>query len=143
MGAALEAADEQLPDYLLARGRCYLDWIGPAIVRHRSAAELRRFAGLPEQASAALPDDASDWHVAFVSSREVAQTGSAEAAAAMAAGPEGTLPDTAALKALLSGGPAAVQPASPADAKLRREVAARLDWTYSYAAASRISAKRR
>ncbi|CAM4523100.1 MAG: helicase-exonuclease AddAB subunit AddA [Paenibacillus macerans] len=140
-GAALEAADEQLPDYLLARGRCYLDWIGPAIVRHRSAAELRRFAGLPEQASAALPDDASDWHVAFVSSREVAQTGSAEAAAAMAAGPEGTLPDTAALKALLSGGPAAVQPASPADAKLRREVAARLDWTYSYAAASRISAK--
>ncbi|MCM3698558.1 helicase-exonuclease AddAB subunit AddA [Paenibacillus macerans] len=141
-GAALEAADEQLPDYMLARGRCYLDWIGPAIVRHRSAAELRRFAGLPEQAPVSLKDGASEWNIAFVPSREIAQTGSAEAALAMAASaPEGALPDASALQALLSGRPVAVQPATPADAKLRQEVAARLDWAYPYAAASRVSAK--
>ncbi|MGG6314327.1 helicase-exonuclease AddAB subunit AddA [Paenibacillus macerans] len=136
-GGALEAGNEQLPDYLLARGRCYLDWIGPSLIRHRSAAELRRFAGLPETAPAILADSPSEWRIAFISSREVARTGGAEAAAAA----ERAAVDPARLKALLAGGPVAVSPEETQDGGLREAVAYRLDWSYPFAAASRISAK--
>ena len=34
-----------LPDYLLAAGRSYLDWIGPSLIRHRDAGLLRELAG--------------------------------------------------------------------------------------------------
>ncbi|WP_127579814.1 helicase-exonuclease AddAB subunit AddA [Paenibacillus koleovorans] len=37
-----------LPDYELAKGRCFLDWIGPALVRHPQATPLREWAGMGE-----------------------------------------------------------------------------------------------
>ena len=36
-----------LPDYVLARGRSYLDWIGPAVIRHPSAGVLRERRDYP------------------------------------------------------------------------------------------------
>ena len=42
---------ELLPDYVLARGRSYLDWIGPAVIRHPSAGVLREKAGLSGETS--------------------------------------------------------------------------------------------
>lgn len=141
-GGALEASEQQLPDYLLARGRCYLDWIGPALIRHPSARELRQFAGLPEVGPAVLADSPSDWHIAFLSARSAGQNGGAETEAAATA--EATAVDTAQIKALLSGQPTAVL-AEDADgteaAEMRAMVESRLSWTYPYAAASRIAAK--
>ncbi|MBM6994915.1 helicase-exonuclease AddAB subunit AddA [Paenibacillus sp. DXFW5] len=138
-GGALEADGEQLPDYLLARGRCYLDWIGPALIRHPSARELRQFAGLPETGSTLLADSPSEWDVAFISARAAGQTGGAEAAATAE-----HAADPAQIKALLQGGPVAVLPGAVDDseaAAVKEAVATRLSWTYPYAAASRIAAK--
>lgn len=138
-GGALAAGGEQLPDYLLARGRCYLDWIGPALIRHPSARELRQFAGLPETGPAVLADSPSEWHIAFVSARTAGQSGGAEAAAASA-----RAADPAQIKALLAGRPVAVLTEEEGDveaAALRAAVESRLSWTYPYAAASRIAAK--
>ncbi|KAF6659226.1 helicase-exonuclease AddAB subunit AddA [Paenibacillus polymyxa] len=42
---AKEHAETVLPDYMLAAGRSYLDWVGPALIRHPSATSLREAAG--------------------------------------------------------------------------------------------------
>ncbi|MCC3380082.1 helicase-exonuclease AddAB subunit AddA [Paenibacillus farraposensis] len=49
---AKEHTETVLPDYMLAAGRSYLDWIGPALIRHSSAASLREAAG----------DEVGDFH---------------------------------------------------------------------------------
>ncbi|WP_044479334.1 helicase-exonuclease AddAB subunit AddA [Paenibacillus antibioticophila] len=60
-GSVMDIREEQLPDYLLAGARSYLDWIGPSLIRTPSAVELRRWAGLSETASGVLADTASEW----------------------------------------------------------------------------------
>lgn len=42
---AKEHTETVLPDYMLAAGRSYLDWVGPALIRHPSATLLREAAG--------------------------------------------------------------------------------------------------
>ncbi|WP_418026411.1 helicase-exonuclease AddAB subunit AddA [Paenibacillus sp. JJ1722] len=42
---AKEHTEIVLPDYMLAAGRSYLDWVGPALIRHPSATLLREAAG--------------------------------------------------------------------------------------------------
>ncbi|WP_059044184.1 helicase-exonuclease AddAB subunit AddA [Paenibacillus rubinfantis] len=139
-GGALEADGLPLPDYLLARGRCYLDWIGPALIRHPSLRGLRLFAGLPEVGPAVLADSPSEWNVGFISARAAGQTGGAEVAATA----EAAAVDPAQIQALVSGRPVAVLSAEADDAEataLKAAVESRLSWTYPYAAASRIAAK--
>lgn len=136
--SVLQEQELQLPDYVLARGRSYLDWIGPSLIRHRSAAELRRFAGLPETASSVLADSPSDWHIAFLSARDAGQTSGTEAAAPTA---EHAGFDAGQLQAFLTGQPAARLPQDPEASVLSAEVAERLNWGYPYEIASRIAAK--
>ncbi|WP_415752768.1 hypothetical protein, partial [Paenibacillus forsythiae] len=57
-----------LPDHLLARGRSYLDWIGPALIRHPGAAILRKIAGKEGAAPASLEGDLSNWNVSILPS---------------------------------------------------------------------------
>lgn len=47
-GSAIDVEGQKLPDHLLARAKCYLDWIGPALIRHQSALSLREAADLRE-----------------------------------------------------------------------------------------------
>lgn len=136
--SVLQDEDMQLPDYVLARGRCYLDWIGPSLIRHRSATELRRFAGLPEMASSVLADSPSDWHIAFLSSRDAGRTSGTEAVAPTA---EHAGFDPAQLQAFLTGQPSVMLPQAPGTAGLGTQVADRLGWSYPYETASRIAAK--
>lgn len=56
-----------LPDYLLAAGRSYLDWIGPSLIRHPSAASLRELAGVQDSYAACLMDDESCWSISIMS----------------------------------------------------------------------------
>lgn len=65
-GEALDVERLLLPDYLVAEARSYLDWIGPAIIRHPAAAEWRRYAGLPNRNGECLLDDPSRWQLAMV-----------------------------------------------------------------------------
>ncbi|SDE78706.1 DNA helicase/exodeoxyribonuclease V, subunit A [Fontibacillus panacisegetis] len=137
---ALEIKEEQLPDYILARGRCYLDWIGPSLIRHPAASELRRFGGLPDTSSPVLSDRASDWGIRYVSARDIVQagTGAAEAAATN----ESSMVDAAKLKAMISGGAIVTDSgANGAALELEKQVNDKLGWSYPHSEATSISAK--
>ena len=62
-----------LPDYLLAAGRSYLDWIGPSLIRHPSAASLRELAGVQDSYAACLMDDESRWSISVMSAEWVSK----------------------------------------------------------------------
>ncbi|MGO4732090.1 helicase-exonuclease AddAB subunit AddA [Paenibacillus sp. 2KB_22] len=62
-----------LPDYLLAAGRSYLDWIGPSLMRHPDAAVLRELAGSHDSFSACLADDQSRWVISIISADQVSR----------------------------------------------------------------------
>ncbi|ERI07343.1 helicase-exonuclease AddAB subunit AddA [Aneurinibacillus aneurinilyticus] len=55
-----------LPDYELVKGRTYLDWIGPALLRHRDAEPLHAIIGGGERSLACVHDHDSRWSVASV-----------------------------------------------------------------------------
>ncbi len=52
-----------LPDTLLASVDCYLDWLGPALMRHRSGALLREMAGVGAPADPTVAGDPSQWQI--------------------------------------------------------------------------------
>lgn len=52
-----------LADHLLARGRSYLDWVGPALIRHPAAAILRKLGGSEGTVSTVLHNDVSNWSI--------------------------------------------------------------------------------
>ncbi|MGG4399536.1 helicase-exonuclease AddAB subunit AddA [Paenibacillus amylolyticus] len=62
-----------LPDYLLAAGRSYLDWIGPSLMRHPDAVVLRELAGSNDSFSACLADDQSRWGISIISADHVSR----------------------------------------------------------------------
>ncbi|CAJ1314231.1 helicase-exonuclease AddAB subunit AddA [Paenibacillus nuruki] len=62
----------QLPDYVLAKSRTYLDWVGPALMRHRTASVFRErneIAAGPY--SACLADDPTPWSITILDSRQL------------------------------------------------------------------------
>ncbi|MBN3525899.1 UvrD-helicase domain-containing protein [Paenibacillus apiarius] len=65
-GEALDVDPLLLPDYMVARARSYLDWIGPAVIRHPSAAEWRRYAGLPNRNGECLLEERAEWQLSFM-----------------------------------------------------------------------------
>lgn len=134
-GGALEIGEEQLPDYLLARGRSYLDWIGPALIRHPAAGELRQFGGLTETSPAVLSDSASDWKIAFFSARQMTGNAYAEAAAARE--------DESVQESMLEASGAIHQDCAwkPGESGVKERVEASLGWAYPYRLSSQISAK--
>lgn len=129
----LEVQAERLPDYVLVRGRCYLDWIGPGLIRHPAAAELRQFGGLPDTVSAALTDDASAWTIRLVSAQEIAAPGQAEAAV--------TGLGEAVEEIGLSQLPGVEGAGAEGPIELERLAAERLNWMYPHSAATHLAAK--
>lgn len=133
---ALQSEQEMLPDYMLARGRSYLDWIGPALIRHPAAESLRALADTAENTAALLPVPPESWRIGVMSSQMLLRQA---AATADMTEESGTAGDPAALQALLTGRPVLVEGAS--DPELKAWVSSRLEWSYPEAAASRIPAK--
>ncbi|WP_223067146.1 helicase-exonuclease AddAB subunit AddA [Paenibacillus caui] len=134
---SLHSKEELLPDYLLARSRCYMDWIGPALIRHASAEELRELAGVSGGGHHLLPprEDSPDWRIAVLPSRNMAL-------AAAAGREEGLLPagrGDAALRTLREAG-GLIQAAEEHE-DIVRQVEQRLEWAYPYSSASRLAAK--
>jgi ATP-dependent helicase/nuclease subunit A len=60
--SAVEIRERELPAWLTAGAAHYLDWLGPALARHRDGAPLRELAGAGEPPAAAA-GDASAWRV--------------------------------------------------------------------------------
>lgn len=130
-----------LPDYLLARGRSYLDWIGPAIIRHPSAGLLREIAGLPGASpSGVLAGDQSVWSVSVTTADALSESG----VTAELPESEDKADRYAKWTALRN-----LQPVSLAPDSGQREsfdqlpgaVQERLSWTYPYETVSHIPAK--
>lgn len=60
-----------LADHLLARGRSYLDWVGPALIRHPAAAILRKLGGSEGTVSTVLHSDVSNWSISVQNASEL------------------------------------------------------------------------
>ena len=124
--------DLLLADHLLARGRSYLDWVGPALIRHPAAAILRKLAGSEGTVSTVLHGDESNWSISVLSSQELGSGSFAAADGDSDKNEERRM----ALEALRRGKPVPTLGTPAAE-----QIAGRLSWTYPYAAASGIPAK--
>lgn len=54
-----------LPDADLAGAQCFLDWISPAVARHKEGEPLRQLANVEAQPAAVTAADTSSWQVNF------------------------------------------------------------------------------
>lgn len=74
-----DEADWQLPAHEIARARCYLDWLGPALVRHPDAAAIRSHSGEANSyiVPAIMTEEPSRWNVGILSSLGYAQAAAA------------------------------------------------------------------
>lgn len=121
-----------LADHLLARGRSYLDWVGPALIRHPAAAILRKLGGSEGTVSPVLHGDVSNWSISVQNASELHS-------GAMI--PIDSTDDKAeerqsVLEALREGESVSVYGTEKSD-----KIAEMLKWDYKYAAASGIPAK--
>ncbi len=65
----------ELPDYVLARARSYIDWLGPAFMRHRAARVFReRNEAATAPYAAVLADDPAAWQVHILDTRQLMDT---------------------------------------------------------------------
>ncbi|MDB5052257.1 MAG: helicase [Bacilli bacterium] len=127
-GRQLGSMAAELPDYELAKARCYLDWIGPAIIRHPQAEPFRIRAGLElPQGDSKQGYTASYWNVAMIQP-EIFVSQAAAAAEAIQEQPQ--LEKVRELQLIQL----------PSSA-LQREVEERLSWRYPYEMASQLLSK--
>ena len=121
-----------LADHLLARGRSYLDWVGPALIRHPAAAILRKLGGSEGTVSTVLHSDVSNWSISVQNASELHS-----GALIPTDSTEGKAEERqSVLKALQQGEPLSIYGTENSD-----EIAEMLKWEYPYAAASGIPAK--
>jgi ATP-dependent helicase/nuclease subunit A len=121
-----------LADHLLARGRSYLDWVGPALIRHPAAAILRKLAGSEGTVSTVLHSDISNWSISVQNSSELSS-----GAFQPKDSTEGDMEERqTVLEALHK-----AEKVSFYGTETSSKVASMLEWKYPYAAASGIPAK--
>jgi len=81
-----DIASLKLPEYEVMQGRCYLDWLGSALIRHEDGNPLREAAGvLGGERIKSLLEDESVWSVKLWNKNHLlsAQAGQEEAAAGL------------------------------------------------------------
>ncbi|MFD1138293.1 helicase-exonuclease AddAB subunit AddA [Paenibacillus urinalis] len=126
-----------LPETLLASGRSYMDWVGPALFRHPDGKPLRDMAGMENMEN--MPhrifgEDAAHWIVSIVPSQSVQGLAS------------GVLPDEEGIDEERMLRTAALLERRPVLTKLeeKEDTAQMIDhalsWTYPYMAAARTPA---
>lgn len=120
-GMICEHDELLLPDGLLAGARNYLDWIGPALIRHPDALPLREHGGSSDSRSiASIQEDPSRWCVHFLSCNGLALAAPAREAR-----------DETVMQALYR-----AEPIYHLHSDYTDEIEARLSWTYPYATAA-------
>ncbi|WP_136606559.1 helicase-exonuclease AddAB subunit AddA [Paenibacillus dokdonensis] len=130
-----DESEYMLPDYMLARGRSYIDWVGPALIRHQGAAKLREMMDLGAAVSPVLSSDPSVWRVSVLPADELtlAKLGGWEEEE------ESTPERKNRLEALMKR--RRIDAEDGTDMLEESEIATRLTWQYPYAAAARLAAK--
>jgi ATP-dependent helicase/nuclease subunit A len=126
--ASLEHLNWVLPDFMIAKARSYLDWLGPALIRHPEAMQLRSELELVSPPPAFLSEEPSKWSFHLITPdtlklRDQLHT-QVRSEAELAA-----LKQTRAL------------PAYVTSAELQMELGRRLDWNYAYPQAQQYFAK--
>ena len=61
---------DKIPDYEVIKGRTFLDWICPAVFRHKSSDDLRTLYQVSDF-NGALIDDESCWNVRLYNSNDI------------------------------------------------------------------------
>lgn len=118
-----------LPDHALSRASHYLDWIGPALMRHWQAGNWRELAGSTQQRSnAEVMNDASQWNLHLISLKRLLHTN------IQAPDPEAA---NERLAAVLAGQKVGALDTSDLEHQLLNQ----LEWKYPYPQASQLSGK--
>lgn len=116
--------ESKIPEYEIQKGISYLDWMGPAILRHRSCDEFRESVGFSDNFQGVIIDDPSVWRIKVWNKSDVQNSVLSEEA-------EGSD-----FNKWLDGLETVEEPSEWAV-----EIARRLSWNYSYAKATRLPAK--
>lgn len=117
-----------LPDYELAQAKCYLDWIGPALIKHEHCQPLREMGHMLNPTPDWAARDRSEWKVSVIYPAMLVQ----EAAAAE---------EASALQAERMEAVRHLQPVESAESADREEVNRRLSWSYPFADAVKLLSK--
>jgi ATP-dependent helicase/nuclease subunit A len=125
----LECETEALPEFDVAKARCYLDWLGPAVMRHPHAEIMRHAVDADYPAQPFPLGEASQWQVRIIDPRWFFSA--AEAAPVK-------LADSVRMDAVFR-----LEPIAGTDGVggLATEVARRFEWAYPYPEAQGIFSK--
>jgi ATP-dependent helicase/nuclease subunit A len=116
--------DWTLPDFELARGKTFLDWLGPALIRHKSATSLLQYTAEPEQSMAEVYNDSSVFRIFTHRADDFVEPI-----------PEDSLNRGKIEQALEQGF------SIPVESPLSQKVAAQLTWKYAYSESTHQMAK--
>ncbi|MBD0379093.1 helicase-exonuclease AddAB subunit AddA [Paenibacillus sedimenti] len=127
-GRHLSRSEWYLPDFELAKAKSYLDWVGPALLRHPDASLWRERTGI----SAATPgvrllQDPSKWKLTVITPDSLQSDERLEQV--------DILPDAERLEAIRS-----IQPVATSGS-WKEWLGERLSWTYEYPDAPKLFAK--
>jgi len=122
--ACASVQESRLPAYEMLKGGNYLDWIGPALLRHKSCGGLRDSAGIGSGFHRALIDDPSVWSIRIWDKNDVLGSSLSE---------EGE--ESGFIRWLDS------LETTEELSEFSEEISRRLSWDYAYAGASRVPAK--
>ena len=125
-----QVSESKLPAYEIHHGSRFLDWIGPALLRHQNGEVLREAAGVSDDFSGYLLEDPSLWNIRIWDKNQVL-TGS------QGDQEEKAIP----FQWLEEVGATSEEGKEEEDSELSREVDRRLSWLYPYAKASQIPVK--
>jgi len=118
------AQEDSIPAYEIIKGANYLDWIGPALLRHESLTEFRNLAGIGDDICNRLLEDSSKWMVKVWSKSDVQGSSISD-----------EQDENEFIEWLDS------LEAEEEASELEEEIARRLSWVYPYDKASRVPAK--
>ncbi|MHA0855785.1 helicase-exonuclease AddAB subunit AddA [Paenibacillus sp. CMAA1364] len=125
-----------LPDHVLSRGRNYLDWIGPALIRHRNAEVLRQIGGVSEAPAPTLSDDPSVWAISILKADELSQPFIVDLDEK-----EVSLNREQKIQAMLAHDLISLSAIENREGSDEAKMDSRLAWTYPHAVASTLAAK--
>ncbi len=125
----IDCATWNLPDYTLVKARSFMDWIGPALIRHPQATLLHSIAhvGRNQLPPHWMADEPSQWSISILNQQELINY----AAAVMEHRDDANLLKVAQLEPVKHQG----------NSELLKQVSRRLDWKYPFHQATQYLSK--
>ena len=122
--ASAEVQEEKLPSYEMIKAANYLDWIGPALIRHKNCGELRDSVSIEKDFNGQLWDDPSIWSIKIWNKSDMQN---------------GRVSDDQVESKFIKWLDSLEESEEPSE--YTEEIVRRLSWNYAYAKVSRIPAK--